>query len=490
MKRLLASFHHLPAWLILTLIGVIILRVPSLFEPYYYGDEMIYLTLGQGLRNGLAFYRDLHDNKPPVLYLLAGLSGNLSLFKTLLAGWSLATIVIYWQFLKKILKNSQVIIVSTILFAVLTTIPLFEGNIANAENFFIGPIILSFSLLWSPVITTKKLFWAGFLFGLASLIKVPAAFDMLAVFAFWLITYGLNRKGVIKTIRQIIIFSIGFLLPVVVIFVYYTSIGAFSEYLIAAYLQNFGYVSSWKRSVVQESFLVKNWPLILRFLLAVIGAVGLYWQRKKLSPTFIFTCLWLLFSLFAVTLSERPYPHYFLQAVPAVAILLGYLVADKTKLQTLSIIPLSLAFLVPVVFRFWYYPTSTYYTRFLAFATRQINYTGYLKSFDSNLPNFYQIATYLNQETTRRDKIFVWGDAPVVYALSQRQPPIKYVAGYHINDFYTWTETLKDLRVQVPKMIILDTHSSHLEIVSFLKERYGFVTQFGDWQIWKLITKK
>ena len=62
--------------LILTLILTvnILLRIPSLFDPVYYGDECIYLTLGQAFNRGLVFYRDIHDNKPPLLYLVAALA--------------------------------------------------------------------------------------------------------------------------------------------------------------------------------------------------------------------------------------------------------------------------------------------------------------------------------------------------------------------------------------------------------------------------------
>ena len=46
------SLHlpDIPNWLIVILALVFLLRVPSFFEPYYYGDEMIYLALGQGVR--------------------------------------------------------------------------------------------------------------------------------------------------------------------------------------------------------------------------------------------------------------------------------------------------------------------------------------------------------------------------------------------------------------------------------------------------------
>ena len=39
---------------ILIILGVVVfLRVPSLFEPYWYGDEGIYLTIGRAMRSGM-----------------------------------------------------------------------------------------------------------------------------------------------------------------------------------------------------------------------------------------------------------------------------------------------------------------------------------------------------------------------------------------------------------------------------------------------------
>src|SRR3990172_7191171 len=76
---------------------VLILRIPSFFEPYFYGDEMIYMTLGQGVRQGLTLYKDIHDNKPPLLYLTAAISENLFWFKTILAFWNLVTIVVFYK---------------------------------------------------------------------------------------------------------------------------------------------------------------------------------------------------------------------------------------------------------------------------------------------------------------------------------------------------------------------------------------------------------
>ena len=73
---------NIPNWVVGILALVFIIRIPSFFEPYYYGDEMIYMSLGQGVRQGMTLYKDLHDNKPPLLYLTAAASGNIFWFKT------------------------------------------------------------------------------------------------------------------------------------------------------------------------------------------------------------------------------------------------------------------------------------------------------------------------------------------------------------------------------------------------------------------------
>src|SRR3989338_8353573 len=85
-------------WLALIWAGVIFLRIPNLFEPYWYGDEAIYLVIGQAINKGVSLYSQIHDNKPPLLYLTAAISGGyLFWFKFLAMVWNLATI---WVFTK------------------------------------------------------------------------------------------------------------------------------------------------------------------------------------------------------------------------------------------------------------------------------------------------------------------------------------------------------------------------------------------------------
>src|SRR3989344_6229073 len=116
---------HTPFWLFALLLLVLIFRIPTFFEPYSYGDETIYLTLGQGIKNGVPLYKGLHDNKPPLLYLTAALAGNLFWFKAILAFWSIATIIFFWKLAQILFKdNSKAQIISTAVFALSTPLPL------------------------------------------------------------------------------------------------------------------------------------------------------------------------------------------------------------------------------------------------------------------------------------------------------------------------------------------------------------------------------
>lgn len=488
MKKLLTLIHRVPLWLGILLFIIFLLRIPSFFEPYYYGDEMIYLTLGRGIRNGVTLYKNLHDNKPPLIYLVAGLSGNLFWFKTILAFWNITSIFIFWKLVSALFsKNKNLIRLAVILFGLLTTLPFLEGNIANAELFMVGLTVLGFWLVITKKPDFKNLFIAGAVFSLAALFKVPAAFDIGAVIIYWLITgesKGINFKTV--TIRSINLLA-GFLTPIVISLVWYFLAGAGKEYFVAAFMQNLGYVSSWHRGSTSISFWDKNLPLLIRAAIAFGGVVFLLVKRRLFSREFIVICSWLFFSLFATTLSERPYPHYIIQALPAVSVLLAILFTDKTKLQTYTIIPLTIAFMVPVYFKFWIYPTVSYYQRFAGYLLGSTTKDQYFTQFRNNINRNYQIARLVKSLTKEGESIFVWGDDASIYALSRRLPPIKYVADYHIKDFSTSDEIISGLNQNRPQIIVYLTESSSFpELKSFIQKYYLPILDLEGGRVYKL----
>ena len=489
MKTFLNKLHT-PTWLFVLLSVVFILRIPSFFEPYSYGDEMIYLTLGEAIRRGIPLYSGIHDNKPPLLYITAAIAGSLFWFKAILAIWHLLTVFLFWKLTEALFpKNKVAQVIATTIFALLTTLPLLEGNIANAELFMIGPTILAFLILLTLKPIFKNIFFGGVLFSVSALFKIPAAFDLPAIVFLWLATTKLTVKNIKQISGNTLILILGFAAPITLTIVWYFLRGAFGEYLVAAYLQNFGYLSSWRPDDVQKSFLVKNAPLLLRSGVVFVGFLILFWKRKRLSKEFIFATSWLLLSLFAVTLSERPYPHYLIQSAPAISILLSILFSYKNKEQVLAIIPLTLAFFVPYYFNFWRYPILPYYVRFYELATNKIDKSEYFSTLGGQVPRNYKIAEFIVTSTKKEDKVFIWGDASPIYALSRRFPPIKYVADYHIKDFSNKDEVMNAILSDMPIVIvILPGSDSFPELETFLRDNYGLTQAIEGAQVWRLLS--
>lgn len=485
-----------PHWVLAIIAFIVLFRIPSFFEPYYYGDEMIYLTLGNGIRHGLTLYKQIYDNKTPLIYLVGALAGNLFWFKAILAFWMIATTICFWHLVNNLFKvNKLAQRIAVIIFAILTTIPLLEGNIVNAELFLIGPIILALTILiakptyeQSPWLRHKNTFLAGILFGIAALFKIPASFDATVIVVFWLVSLeNLNFKNMLEIIKKTLILIIGFAIPILLTFVWFYFQGGFSDYLHAAFLQNINYLSSWGGNM-NQSFVVKHGPLLIRAGILVIGFIFLRVYNRKLSNPFLISTIWLLTSLFASTLSGRPYPHYMIQVVPSIALLIGILVTSIKIEQLLTIIPLTLAVLVPVYFKFYYYSTPSYYMRFVNLATNQLSKSDYLNSFDKYTTSNYRVSDFLQKTTMANDRVFVWGDsAPIIYALSRRLPIIKYTATYHINDHSSKEETIKDLKSKLPVFIVIPPNSPEFkELLDLANKNYTLISTEDNFAIWQL----
>lgn len=483
-------------WLVLIFILVILLRLPSLFEPFTYGDEGIYLALGQAAKKGLVFYRDIHDNKPPMLYLLAGLAGNFSNYRLIAFFWSLVTVFAFYQLSKLLFKkNLLAVITSTTIFAFLANIHTFEGNVANAENFMLLPTIAAFYFIAKKGFDKKAhqyqvaKIWllAGILLGLSTLFKVPAAFDFIAIGALLFLVFFKEKKKnyTLYAIRCTFLF-IGFILPIFLSFIYYASQGALIQYLIAAFFQNLPYLSSWSGGQAPAGGL----PL---FLLARALAVGLlilllFLFRKKISLRVQLILIWFAFSWFAALLSSRPYPHYLVQVLPALSLSFGLMFTKEKGLIKEKIAPavILIVFLATYYsFQFWTYHNLPYYLNFYQFALRSKSQQEYFNDFDGRANTIYQVADYLQVHTIPYEKIFIWGNTPFIYPLARRLPVGRYTVAYHIVDFNGYQETITKLQELKPRYIIIDPQEKRpfSEFFLWLEQRYFLAKQIGDFQI-------
>lgn len=485
-----------PLYILLAI--VLLLRIPSLFEPYWYGDEAIYLTLGEGIRQGLVLYKEIFDHKPPAIYILAAAAGSVFWFRLILLFWHAATIVLFWKLAKNFFgKNQRQVILSTYLFGILTAIPLLEGNIANSEIFMLGPTIAGFLILFSAkILDSRKLFLSGLLFSVAVLFKVPAVFDLLGLVVFWIAWAKI--KDVSKVTKNLFILGCGFLTPIVATAIYYWSREALPQYLNTVWSQNFLYISRWgqpslflvdkiTQAGLPDSASLWQAGLPLRGIILAALVILLVFLKKYFDKTVFFASLWFIFTLFAALLSGRPYPHYLIQVIPSLAILTSILVFGREKHRFLPV-PFLLLFLFGLVFyKFYYYPTFPYYANFLSFTAGQKTNLAFFEYFDKRTTQTHKIADFIIKRTGPKERIFIWGTAPEIYALSRRLPVGRYTTSFHIKDFRGEGETISALKAQKPKYIVVLSQETwpFLGFFNFLQSNYIYIETIDGAEIWK-----
>lgn len=483
--------------LILLVLMVVVLRIPSLFEPNRYADEDIYLTLGQGLKKGLVFYRDIHDNKPPLLYVMAAVAGNVKVFRFILMIWNALNVVLIWKLAEKLIKKRWGIILSVFVFSVLSSIPLIEGNIANGEIFMIMPVTAAVLLLVDTLEKEKKrkkkvkvdnTWWkyllVGVLMALGFLFKVPVMFELFTILV-WLVAYKTkNLKNFVQEIfrKRTWLIVGGFLGPILLTIIYYVSKGAGESYLRSALGQNIGYLSSWEGS---QPFYMSG--LFARGMIMMLGILVVWLLRKKLRAEVGLVFLWFIGALFGSQLSGRPYPHYFIEILPPAVLLIGMMVKKKEWLEKIvGIGLLGLVVLSVVGYRFWYYKSLPYYKNFASYILGNKDRNEFYEFWGKGVTRNYEVANYIQDITEENERIFVWGTEPAIYVLSDRLPVGKYTVAYHISDFGAKDKTMELLEKEMPRVIVnmVGEKIRFDEFHAWRDSYYGLAKIVGDAEVY------
>ncbi len=454
----------------------LIFRLPSLFEPYWYGDEGIYLTLGQGIRHGLLLYQQIHDNKPPTLYYMAAFSQTVFGFRLLLTLVMIPTIYFFYRLAKKFL-SPRLAKYSALLFLILTSIPLLEGNIANAEVFMLLPTILAIFIFLNYQKSNLSLLFSGLLLGVAFTIKVPVAVEF-AFMCLWLLIFQKFK------IKKLLIFSLSFAFPISLYLIYFALRGALQPFLFAALLQNFGYLSSWSTGSQQAS--LSSGSLLGRGVILIIFWLISYFlfRFKKISKEIFFLSAWFFATLFGALLSGRPYPHYLIQVLPSLCLLIFYFVKSRFWVSFVFVLfALSL-----FRYKFYFYPVLPYYLNFYNYVIGKKNKDDYQQYFGYDVPQNYLLADKVKSLTTPEDRIYVWGDQSYLYPLSDRLPSTKYIVAYHVVDFNAYELTISELKMVTPKLVIYYPQPSRPfpALDNFIADYYVLVDQIGPAYIFKL----
>lgn len=460
-------------FLVITSFVFFLLRLPSLFEPHWYGDEGIYQAVGMALKQGRLLYTEIWDNKPPLLYLLYAFfsSDQFSLRLVSLIFGLFAALVFF--FLSKLLFPSQqkIVFFTTFLFAILFGTPFLEGNIANAENFMLFPILLA-ALLVVRYITHKnrwELLGAGFLLAIAFLFKTVAVFDLAAFGAFLFLATSKEKKYVFSQVLSLLFLFGSFLLPILATMLFFFFAGAFWDFFNAAFFQMVGYVS------YGNSFIIGQGLLFIKLILLFLFLWFLFLKQSVFSKSVLFVLSWLAFSLFNALFAQRPYTHYLLVLLPSFVLFLGLILQARffkegvaTAIQRKNMQKaafLALLFLLIILAKNLrvYGKISGYYQNFILFVTGQKSVFSFRQFFDRNTPRDYALSEFLKTHAGEKDEVFIWGNNAQVYVLVGKLPLGRYTVAYHATSSKSsLLETQNLLKKEKPRFIVVMPKQSQL----------------------------
>lgn len=445
-------------FLVLTSLFFVLLRFPSLFEPYWYGDESIYQVIGSALNHGRLLYQGIWDNKPPLLYIVYALfHGDQPTIRLVSMVTGLIAIWTFYFLAKRLFINRYTSSAATSMFALLFGLPLLEGNIANAENFMI-PLIVGAAWIVIVVIQTPLLKRinsilllgiAGILLGIAFLFKVVGLFDFVAFFLFIFIEHYHSAKKLYRQALPLIALTVGFSIPFSLSVIYFFQKHILGTYIASAFKNNVGYVN------YGNQFIIPQGLLFLKTLLLAGFCIFFFLRRKHMKKATMFIGIWVSFGIYDALFSQRPYTHYLLVIIASFSLFLAYTFFNKKLRFESTFISILLCLFLSM--NFWFYiKILPYYTNFFRYVTNHESITTYQSFFDKNTPRDYQLVEFLTSKKQEKETFYLWGNDAQIYSLTNTLPPGRYIVAYHVSGVSeAEKETIQAVKKEQPDLIII-----------------------------------
>jgi len=482
------------------LLALIVALPLALYAPFlgnpFERDEGVYATVAQGLLSGETPYRDLFDNKPPLVYAWYALSflvlGEHVFAPRLFAAALLAGAALALFLQVRLLFTPRVAYLAAALFALSMGVP-YVALHANTEALMMLPLMASL-LAFTLGMTRGRPAWfllAGGLAAMALMTKQVAVWNLLAlliVAPWWRREQGYSRLQVALPS----LYTAGAALATAaLILVPFAVSGALDEFFYANVRYNYGYVGV--VSYAERLFHVKRALLFALYFLGataplVAGSIAgiAFTLRRALSPPSVLALVWAAASALGVSMGGRFYPHYFLQIVPSLAFFSA--VALDTHLQALPKLPCrpvlaaaAVLFLVALTTNslLWLAPRPT--------EERLSHDVYYQKQWESSSR---ELAQYIAARTSPGDRILNYGREAQLYFYADRLPATRFFYDWAYGyDPGTLNTTIEDLAADPPPLVV-DTVLPPLfkpqdrdpQMDAFLERYYTFTghVEFAD----------
>lgn len=422
------------ALLISTLFLLICSRSSPLYPMNDWEDVHIFFTLGRSVTDGLVLYRDVYDQKGPLLYFIFTLASCIS--RTTFFGVFLLEVVTFAAFLyfsakcaRLYLGDSPAIYFILTLMAPAAMLATSFANGSSAEQYCLWIFPCSFYFIDKAIHEGRRLqpleaFTIGVCAGYALYIKFTILGFFLGLALFVLIWYLFYEKAARELPGTILAFLVGIAAVSVPIFLYFLVNNAISDFITGYFYNNLflyqGESSTLKERLISYYVFTKNtFQNNLEF--TIIDMIGGIWLALTLRKHYkLFTAFFLGFALLSVATlgGGRFYPYYTLTYAGfviygfiALTILLRRLLPDIPKKVLAASLTILVIALIPVSY----------------FCSDDTYFMAYDKE---DLPQ-YQFARYINQKEDPSMLYYGFLDGGF-YFTANVTPPCRYIGWLNI----------------------------------------------------------
>ena len=287
-------------------------------------DANSFFTVGKSMFNGLVLYKDIFEQKGPLLYLIYGI-GYLISHKTFYGVFVLEVIsfTIFLYYVHKIFimffdKRYSLVLIPS-LAVVITTSSLFVQG-GSCEEFclpFIGISLYYYIKHFKEKeLTNKEIFINGLIAGLVLMTK----YTLLGFWIGFCLFIGINliyKKEYKKLIIYGLVFLLGMLIPFLVGVIYFLINGALKDFIDVYFIFNITmYSNSEKLSIIDKFIRITKYSIFI--LVALPHMAGLLYidiilllVTKVKNKLFKLSILGLIFiSLFFICFGLKTYLYY------------------------------------------------------------------------------------------------------------------------------------------------------------------------------------
>lgn len=465
----------------------ILLYLPFAGTPFE-RDEGVYATIAQGVLHGQVPYRDLFDNKPPLVYIWYAFSFTLfgeSVFAPrILAAicLSLTTLALFNQ--ARMVLPMPAARFAAALFAISTGLPWVALH-ANTEAYMLLPLVTSL-MFFTIGMRDGRLRWfliAGAFAGLAMMTKQVAMWNLLALAMVALVWHRRTAETQWRAIAPMASLFAGCLAALAVVALPFTFMGALDDLIYANLSYNWVYINflSYAQRLANFGYGILFFSAVAApFVAGALAGLVILWRKRSAATDYVLI-LWAIASALGVASGGRFFPHYFLQLMPSAAVLTGIVVYDRFVNGSEKVISrpawLLATFLIVV---------SVGTTAVLYLAPRQaeeqvVSSVFHQKEWEASSQ---QLGEYIKARTNEDDLIFNYGRESQIYFYADRSPAIPYFYDWVVAyDKDSFPRILADLNESKP-VYFIDSVQAPLfddwgaahppELRQFLEENYDF----------------